>query len=241
MGESFDIDLARIPSHVAVIMDGNGRWATKRSIPRVAGHKAGMEALKRIVRFSSDIGIKYLTVYAFSTENWKRSEEEVSGIFKILVFYLKRELKELHKNRVKINILGDYSIIPSDAENAVREAVELTKDNDGLVFNIALNYGGRDEIRHAVEQIARDVADGKLKPEDITEDVISSGMYTAGMPDPELIIRTSGELRLSNFLLWQSAYSEFYFTDILWPDFDEAAMKEAIYSFQNRKRNFGGR
>lgn len=241
MTGTFDIDYSRLPSHIAVIMDGNGRWASGKGVPKLSGHKAGMEALKKIVRKSGEIGLKYLTVYAFSTENWKRSEEEVGGIFQILVYYMEREIKEIHRQNVKVNILGDYSVIPKKAEKSVREAVELTKKNTGLQFNIALNYGGRDEITRAVKKIADEVINGRMTVEDIDESAVAGMLYTAGMPDPDLIIRTSGELRLSNFLLWQSAYSEFYFTDCLWPDFDEEQYLEAIRNYQHRKRNFGGR
>lgn len=241
MTGTFDIDYSRLPSHIAVIMDGNGRWASGKGVPKLSGHKAGMEALKKIVRKSGEIGLKYLTVYAFSTENWKRSEEEVGGIFQILVYYMEREIKEIHRQNVKVNILGDYSVIPKKAEKSVREAVELTKNNTGLQFNIALNYGGRDEITRAVKKIADEVINGRMTVEDIDESAVTGMLYTAGMPDPDLIIRTSGELRLSNFLLWQSAYSEFYFTDCLWPDFDEEQYLEAIRNYQHRKRNFGGR
>ena len=241
MTGTFDIDYSRLPSHIAVIMDGNGRWASGKGVPKLSGHKAGMEALKKIVRKSGEIGLKYLTVYAFSTENWKRSEEEVGGIFQILVYYMEREIKEIHRQNVKVNILGDYSVIPKKAEKSVREAVELTKKNTGLQFNIALNYGGRDEITRAVKKIADEVINGRMTVEDIDESAGAGMLYTAGMPDPDLIIRTSGELRLSNFLLWQSAYSEFYFTDCLWPDFDEEQYLEAIRNYQHRKRNFGGR
>ena len=241
MTGTFDIDYSRLPSHIAVIMDGNGRWASGKGVPKLSGHKAGMEALKKIVRKSGEIGLKYLTVYAFSTENWKRSEEEVGGIFQILVYYMEREIKEIHRQNVKVNILGDYSVIPKKAEKSVREAVELTKKNTGLQFNIALNYGGRDEITRAVKKIADEVINGRMTVEDIDESAVAGMLYTAGMPDPDLIIRTSGELRLSNFLLWQSAYSEFYFTDCLWPDFDEEQYLEAIRNYQHIKRNFGGR
>ncbi len=241
MSTSFDIDYNKLPAHIAVIMDGNGRWASGKGLPKIAGHKAGMEALKKIVRKSGEIGLKHLTVYAFSTENWKRSDEEVSGIFQILVYYMEREIKEIHAQNVKVQILGDYSIIPEKARQAVERAVNLTKNNTGLSFNIALNYGGRDEIKRAVIKLAERVKSGNLEPAEITEEDISSLLYTSSMPDPDLIIRTSGELRLSNFLLWQSAYSELYFTDLLWPDFDENAFLGAIDSFQHRKRNFGGR
>ena len=236
-----DNTIAVMPAHVAVIMDGNGRWAKKNGVPRLSGLKAGMEALKKIVRRSGELGIDYLTVYAFSTENWKRSDEEVGGIFKILVYYMEREIREIHRENVKVNILGDYTIIPEAARKAVEDAVELTKNNTGLNFNIALNYGGRDEILRAVRSIAEEARAGDLDPESLTEESVSKRLYTGGMPDPDLIIRTSGELRLSNFLIWQSAYSEFYFTDILWPDFDESAYEEALRDFSHRKRNFGGR
>ena len=229
------------PEHVAIIMDGNGRWAKKRGLPRLSGHKAGMEALKKIVRYCGEQHIDYLTVYAFSTENWKRSDEEVSGIFKILVYYMERELKELHEMGVKVRILGDYSIIPEDARKAVDKALDITKDNTGLGFNIALNYGGRNDILKAVKEIGQEIKAGRLDIDDLDEAAVSDRLYTAGIPDPDLIIRTSGELRLSNFLLWQSAYSEFVFTDLLWPDFDEKAMEEALDEFNKRKRNFGGR
>ena len=231
----------RLPVHVAVIMDGNGRWAKQKGLPRLSGHKAGMEALKKIVRHSGERGIDYLTVYAFSTENWKRSDEEVGGIFRILVYYMEREIREIHRENVKVNILGDYRSIPEAARKSVEDAVELTKNNTGLNFNIALNYGGRDEILRAVKKIAAKAQEEGLDPESITEEMIGSHLYTGGMPDPDLIIRTSGELRLSNFLIWQCAYSEFYFTDILWPDFDEAAYEVALEAYTHRKRNYGGR
>ena len=239
--EEIGIDYNRLPSHVAIIMDGNGRWAKKRGLPRLAGHKAGMEALKKIVRKSGEIGMEHLTVYAFSTENWKRSEEEVSGIFQILVYYMEREIREIHQKGVRVSILGDLQRLPGPAREAVERAMELTKANQGLQFHIALNYGGRDEILRALRRLSQKVEQGGLMPDDITEEMISQALYTEGIPDPDLVIRTSGELRLSNFLLWQSAYSELYFTDILWPDFQEDAFLKAIADFQMRKRNFGGR
>ena len=205
------INKDRMPVHVAVIMDGNGRWAKKRGLPRLAGHNAGMKAMKKIVDHSDKLGIRYLTVYAFSTENWKRSVAEVSGIFRLLVSYVNSDLQELVRNNVRVKILGDYSELPEDAVRSLEKTLEKTKDNTGLQFNIALNYGGRDELRRAVQSLAFKVRDGQLAPEDITEDLISAELFTgsinADTPDPELIIRTSGELRLSNFLLWQSAYS----------------------------------
>lgn len=238
-----DIKFQKIPTHVAIIMDGNGRWAERRSIPRVMGHNAGMKAMKEIVKSSAEIGIEYLTVYAFSTENWKRSEEEVGGIFKLLVKYVDSELKELHKNNVKVNILGDWSKLPELAQDRLEKTLELTKDNTGLKFNIALNYGSREEIRSAVIDIAKDVKIGKLKEEDISDNIISEYLYTGklGIPDPDLLIRTSGEVRISNYLLWQIAYSEMVFTDVLWPDFTPDIFKDIIKEYGGRERRFGGR
>ncbi len=235
------IDLEKMPEHVAIIMDGNGRWAQNKNLPRMAGHNAGMLAMKEIVKASSSLGIKYLTVYAFSTENWKRSTEEVSGIFKLLVIYIEKELKELHENNVKVKILGDYQKLPKEAVKSLERSLETTKNNTGLQFNIALNYGGRDEILRSVKKLAQDVQDGNLKANDITEELIEANLYTKGIPDPDMIVRTSGEMRLSNYLLWQSAYSEFVITDVLWPDFSRDEYEKTIEIFQNRKRRFGGR
>ncbi|MEL7657056.1 MAG: isoprenyl transferase [Bacillota bacterium] len=235
------IDLERMPSHVAIIMDGNGRWAQSKNLPRMAGHNAGMAAIKEIVKASSILGIKHLTVYAFSTENWKRSTEEVSGIFKLIIIYIEKELKELHENNVKVRILGDYEQLPKEAVRSLQRSLETTKNNTGLQFNIALNYGGRDEILKSVKKLAKEVENGTLKADDITEEKIAENLYTAGIPDPDMIIRTSGEVRLSNYLLWQCAYSEFVFTEVLWPDFTREEYEKTIEIFQNRKRRFGGR
>lgn len=235
------IDLERMPAHVAIIMDGNGRWAKSRNLPHMAGHNAGMLAMKEIVKASSSLGVKHLTVYAFSTENWKRSTEEVSGIFKLLILYIEKELRELHENNVKVKILGDYERLPKEAVKSLDRSLNITKDNTGLQFNIALNYGGRDEILKSVKTLARKVENGNLKADDITEDMIAENLYTAGIPDPDMIIRSSGEMRLSNYLLWQCAYSEFVFTDVLWPDFSREEYEKTIEIFQNRKRRFGGR
>ena len=239
------LDKERMPKHVAIIMDGNGRWAKKKGVPRVAGHNAGMKAMKKIVDHSDKLGIEYLTVYAFSTENWKRSVEEVSGIFGLLVKYVNSELKELIENNVKVTVFGDYSMIPEDAKRSLEKTLEKTRNNTGLQFNIALNYGGRDEIRRAVCAIGEKVKKGELLPEDITEEVIGDHLYTGALnenvPDPELMIRTSGEIRLSNYLLWQTAYSEFVFTDVLWPDFTPEEYEKCIEEYQNRDRRFGGR
>jgi undecaprenyl diphosphate synthase len=234
------LDFERIPTHIAIIMDGNGRWAKERSLPRLAGHNAGMSALKEIVKHSSVLGIKHLTVYAFSTENWKRPEDEVGGIFKILIYYVNKELQELHNNNVKVNILGDYEKLPKDAVNKLEEALEKTKNNTGLKFHIALNYGSRKEIVRSTKKIAKKIKEGSLSPEEITTEILTNNMYTAGIPDPDLVIRTGGERRLSNFLLWQTAYSEFVFTDVFWPDFTPQCFEDAITEFQSRIRRFGG-
>lgn len=240
------LDRERIPAHIAIIMDGNGRWAKKRLLPRVAGHNAGMLAMKEILKRSSTLGVKYLTVYAFSTENWKRSEEEISGIFKLLVKYIDSELEELNANNVRVKILGDYSMLPDDAIERLDKSLATTENNTGLQFNIALNYGSRAEIVRAVNRIEQDRLSGKIdNKEPIDEALISRYLYTGdesgNVPDPDLIIRTSGEERLSNFLLWQCAYSEFAFTDVLWPDFTPEIYEAMIEAFQKRDRRFGGR
>ncbi len=239
------LDKDKLPKHIAIIMDGNGRWATAKGLPRMAGHNAGMKAMKEIVKRSGELGIEHLTVYAFSTENWKRSLEEINGIFSLIVIYVEKELRELHENNVRVRVLGDYSMLPPDSVRSLEKAIDTTEKNTGLQFNIALNYGGRDEIRRAVCDIAEKVAAGSLKPEDIDEEVISEHLWTGSfhekVPDPELIIRTSGEERLSNFLLWQTAYSEFVFADELWPDFTPQVYERCIEEFQKRDRRFGGR
>jgi undecaprenyl diphosphate synthase len=222
-------------------MDGNGRWARERGLPRLSGHNAGMLAMKEIVKRASSLGVKYLTVYAFSTENWKRSIEEVSGIFNLLVVYVDRELAELSANNVKVRILGEYGRLPANAIERLKRSIEATAGNSGLHFNIALNYGSRDEIVRGLRAIAEDVRAGRLAPSDIDAARVSDSLYTGGMPDPDLIIRTGGERRLSNFLLWQSAYSEFVFSDLYWPDFSPEAFEEAIAEYQSRERRFGGR
>lgn len=238
-------ETVKIPQHVAVIMDGNGRWAEKNKVTRLAGHNRGMYAMKEIIKRADVLGIKYLTVYAFSTENWKRSQDEVGGIFNLLVKFVASELEELNANNVKVHILGDYSKIPKAAVNSIEKALETTKENDGLQFNIALNYGSRAEILRAVRHIGAEAAAGKIKAEDIDEAMITGYLYTGeendNIPDPDLIIRTSGEQRLSNFLLWQAAYSELAFTDSLWPDFTPDEFEKMINEFGGRKRRFGGR
>ncbi|MCR4601257.1 MAG: isoprenyl transferase [Clostridia bacterium] len=239
-----DENAPQVPKHIAIIMDGNGRWARRRGMPRVAGHNAGMKALKEIVRICSDMGVKYLTVYAFSTENWKRPQDEVTGIFKIMVYYIQKELRELAEKNVRIRVLGNWDAIPEEAEKSMEHALAETEKNDGMVFNIALNYGGRTEITDAFRKIAAEAAAEGKSPEEfadsITEELIGSAMTTAGMPDPDMIIRTGGEMRLSNFLLWQCAYSEFIYTDVFWPDFDEKELKRCIEEFNSRHRRYGG-
>lgn len=212
----------------------------KRGLPRLNGHNAGMAALKEIVKHSSTLGISYLTVYAFSTENWKRPEEEVSGIFKLLILYVQKEIKELNENNVKVNILGDWSVLSKDVQKAIMMAIETTKNNTGLHFNIALNYGGRAEITYAVKSILNSVEKGELKASDVNEASIASRLYTAGMPDPDMIIRTGGEFRLSNYLIWQSAYSELVVSDVFWPDFSPKEYEKSIIEYQSRERRFGG-
>ncbi len=237
------LDMDRIPRHVAIIMDGNGRWAKAHGVPRVAGHNAGMKAMKKIVDHSDKLGVEYLTVYAFSTENWKRSVEEVGGIFKLLVKYVQSDLKGLIDNNVHVNILGDYSAIPEDARKSLEKTLAKTSANDGLKFNIAINYGSRDEIRRSVTELCRMVKDGQLEPEDVTEEMIGAHLFTGheDIPDPEVVIRTSGEERLSNFLMWQCAYSEFVFVDEFWPDFTPERYEKALEIYQSRDRRFGGR
>ena len=228
-----------VPRHIAIIMDGNGRWAKKRGLPRTAGHKAGAEAFRKIANYCREIGVEYLTVYAFSTETWKRSEEEVSGIMKLLGAYLKEALQDMEKNRVKFRFFGDLSRLSPNLQKLCNEAQEKSGQYDVQV-NFCLNYGGRDELVHAAKSFAQEVAEGKRKPEELTEELLSSYLYSANVPDPELIIRPSGELRTSNFLLWQSAYSEYVFLNVLWPDFGPADLDEAIAQYHGRNRRFGG-
>ena len=233
-----------VPDHIGVIMDGNGRWAKKRMQPRVFGHKAGMDALRKVAIAASDMGVKALTVYAFSTENWTRPDKEVKFIMNLPVEFYDKFVPELHQKNMKIQMIGETDRLPKQTFEALKKAEELTKLNTGLILNFALNYGGRAEITQAVKLIAQDVLDAKVNPGDITEELIGEYLFTGHLPktlrDPDLIIRTSGELRLSNFLPWQAAYSELYFTDVLWPDFDEEALKEAIAEFNRRNRRFGG-
>ena len=230
-----------LPVHIAIIMDGNRRWAKARMMPVKLGHKQGAETLKKIVRYAQKIGIKYMTVYAFSTENWKRSEEEVAALMDLLKAYLEDFAKEADTENIVIRVLGSMKELSKELQDAINRTVERTKDNTGIIFNIALNYGGRNEIVNATRQISEEVLAGKIKPEDIDEEMLSKHMYTKGEPDPDLLIRTSGELRLSGFLPWQSTYSELYFVDKLWPDFDEKDLDEAIKVYSSRNRKFGAK
>lgn len=234
-----ELDLKNLPQHVAFIMDGNGRWAKRRGMPRLVGHNAGTETLKKIVKESKRLGIKYITFYAFSTENWKRPSDEVNGLMNILVKFIQSEVDEIHENQIKINILGDLDRLPKYARDQVEYAIKLTEKNDSMFFNIALNYGARDELLSAVKQISEDVKSSKIDSANIDEALFSQYLYTNGMPDPDLLIRTSGEKRLSNFLLWQLAYSEFEFVTVFWPDFNEQVYQKALYDYQKRNRRFG--
>lgn len=233
----------KLPRHVAIIMDGNGRWAQKRGMPRTFGHKAGVEALRAIIRRSSNLGIEALTIYAFSTENWKRSAEEVGALMGLLLEYFTKEIEELHKEHVCIRIIGDIDGMPEGLErqqNALRAAMAKTQGNTGLKLNIALNYGGQQEIVRAAQNLARKAAAGELRPEDIDQKAVADELYTAGLPEVDYLIRTSGEMRLSNFLLYQLAYAEFYVTDVLWPDFSSEEYERALDAFGHRDRRYGG-
>jgi undecaprenyl diphosphate synthase len=225
----------KIPAHVAIIMDGNGRWARARGLPRLAGHRAGVENLRRVIEASIEFGIQFLTIYAFSTENWGRPIEEVRGLINILEEVIDRELNELHRNNVQLRHIGRLDGLNPVLQRKVRRAIELTCNNNRLVLNVAWNYGGRDEIIHAIRSM---IEDG-VAPEDVDETLVDQYLYTSDCPDPDLIVRTSGELRTSNFLIWQSAYSEWYFPQIYWPDFDREALLEALWDYAQRDRRFG--
>ncbi len=228
------------PRHVAIIMDGNGRWAEQRGLPRSAGHRRGVETVREIVRASKDFGIEYLTLYSFSSENWTRPKSEISELFALLKLFVRRDLAEMHKSNVQLKIIGEREGLPDDILALLDEAVSLTANNDGQTLVIAFNYGSRGEIASAARRIAVKIKSGELQPDDLDTERISNELDTAGIPDPDLVIRTSGEIRLSNFLLWQSAYSEFVFVDCLWPDFDKSAYHAAIETYRNRTRKFGG-
>lgn len=230
----------QLPSHIAIIMDGNGRWANKRALPRIAGHHEGMKTVKKITRFANEVGIKVLTLYAFSTENWKRPKMEVEFLMRLPEEFLGTYLPELIEQNVQVQMMGNIELLPEHTKRAVKKAMDQTAMNDGLILNFALNYGSRDEIVQAVSQIARDVQAGHVALEEISEELLSNHLMTKHLSDPDLLIRTSGEVRLSNFMLWQLAYTEFWFTDTLWPDFDEACLLDAIENYQKRNRRYGG-
>jgi undecaprenyl diphosphate synthase len=227
--------LEKVPNHVAIIMDGNGRWALARGLPRIAGHRAGTENLRRVMEGCGELGIKYLTLYAFSTENWGRPEEEVRGLMGILEDVIDSELKELHREGVQLRHIGILDRLDPVLREKVLHAIELTKDNDRLILNIAFNYGGRDEIVHAIRNMIYDGVD----PNEVTDELVSKYLFTHGVPDPDLVIRTSGELRISNFLIWQAAYAEWYFTPVYWPDFDKTELRKAVEEYSHRDRRYG--
>lgn len=233
-------DLQHLPRHIAIIMDGNGRWAKKRGLPRTAGHAAGAETFRSIATYCKDIGLEYLTVYAFSTENWKRPADEVSAIMGLLKKYLLEAIAQMERDRVKMAFFGDLSPLTPELRQLCQRTQEISTHYDGCQVNICLNYGGRDELLRAAMAYAQDCAEGKADPNHLTQEQFGGYLYSKGIPDPDLIIRPSGELRLSNFLLWQSAYAEFYFTDVLWPDFSKEELHRAIAAYQSRSRRFGG-
>jgi len=236
-----NIDKSNLPGHIAIIMDGNGRWAKKFLMKRAAGHRAGAQALRRLTERMNADGFKMLTVYAFSTENWKRDDEEVSYLMGLMHEYIQQYIDDAKKNNVKMTVIGDMSRLEPSLRVKIAQLKEMTADNDGLTLCIALNYGGRDEIARAAQKIARDAAAGRIAPEDVDETAVAERLDTNGLPDPDLIIRTSGEMRLSNFLLWQAAYAEFIAMDVLWPDFKIEHLYKAVAQYQGRERRFGGR
>jgi undecaprenyl diphosphate synthase len=228
-----------VPRHIAIIMDGNGRWAKRNNKARVYGHQQGVESVRRTVKACNNANVEFLTLYAFSTENWKRPEQEINALMELLVRTIRKETPDLKKQNVRIKMIGDSNALPEDCINELKEAMKMTENNTGLTLTLALSYSGRSEITNAMQAIASKVQAGLLHAEDIDHNTIEQHLYTAQMPDPELVIRTSGEYRISNYLLWQSAYAEFYFTSTLWPDFDEHELNKAIDSFRNRERRFG--
>ncbi|MBE6871566.1 MAG: isoprenyl transferase [Ruminococcaceae bacterium] len=234
------LNSAAVPSHIAIIMDGNGRWAKKRGLPRMAGHTEGVKTLKRIARYCGEIGVKYLTVYAFSTENWKRPKEEIDNLMKLLKLYIGDFKKDGNVDNICVKVIGDVSRFPDDVQKEIADVMEITKDGTSICLNIALNYGGRAELTYVMRKIAEKVKNGEITADMITEQMLSEEMYTAGMPDPDIIIRPSGEQRLSNFLLWQAAYTEFWYSDVLWPDFKPEDLDKAIADYNNRERRYGG-
>lgn len=229
-----------LPQHIAIIMDGNGRWARKRGLPTIAGHRAGVKAAERIVEAAAEMGIKVLTMFTFSTENWKRPKNEVSALFKLLENYLDSQTAKLNKNNIRFSVIGDMEPFPPSLKTRLAKTIGSTSANTGLVLNLALNYGSRAEILMAARNAARDISDGRLKPGDLTEESFSGYLYTSGLPDPDLLIRTSGESRVSNFLLWQISYSEIYITKKFWPDFNKSDLNKAVSEYRSRDRRFGG-
>ena len=235
-----EVDLKRLPRHIAIIMDGNGRWAKKRGLPRTAGHAAGAETFRTIATYCKDIGLDYLTVYAFSTENWKRPADEVEAIMGLLKKYLLEAIGQMERDKVKMEFFGDLSPLTPELRQLCERTREISRHDDGCQVNICLNYGGRDELMRAAKAYAQDCLEGRADPNHLTQDQFGSYLFSKDVPDPDLVIRPSGELRLSNFLLWQSAYAEFYFTDVLWPDFSKEELLKAIAAYQGRNRRFGG-
>jgi len=233
------LDPANIPKHIAIIMDGNGRWAQARGHIRIMGHKAGVKAVKAIIETARELGLPVLTLYAFSTENWNRPQDEVSGLMNLLKNYLQSELDAMLKNDIRLRAIGDINGLPADVQDVLHSTIERTRHNKALTLNLALNYGGRNELLHAIREIAAQVGRGDLQSEAITEELVADHLYTSGLPDPDLLIRTGGESRLSNFLLWQASYAELYFTETAWPDFDKTCLLEAILAYQQRQRRFG--
>lgn len=228
-----------IPQHIAIIMDGNGRWAKSKGMPRAIGHREGVRSVREIVTVCGELGVKYLTLYAFSTENWRRPKDEVSTLMSLLVTSLRQEINDLHKNKIRLTTIGDLTQLPKEAQRELQDAVERTKDNPGLTLNLALSYSGRWDVVRAIRRIAIESRSGKISPEDIDERLVASFLSTAGIPDPDLLIRTSGEMRLSNFLLWELAYTEFFISPVYWPQFRRTELYEAVLSFQKRERRFG--
>jgi len=233
-------EIAECPRHVAIIMDGNGRWAAARGLPRGEGHRRGVEALRRVVRGAGELGVRYLTIFSFSSENWSRPAQEIGDLFGLLRRFIRNDLAELHRDGVRVRIIGERTGLEPDIIALLKEAEELTRNNTRMTLIVAFNYGSRQEIANAAQRLAAEVAAGKLDPKAITADAIEARLDTAGIPDPDLIIRTSGEQRLSNFLMWQAAYSEFVFVPVHWPDFDKAALRDAIDEYSRRERRFGG-
>ena len=239
MADAPDPAARPIPRHIAIIMDGNGRWARRHGLPRTAGHRRGAEALRRAVQGAGDLGVSHLTVFGFSSENWKRPAGEIDDLMWLLRRYIQSEIAELHKNNIRLNVIGDRTRLPADVARMIADAEARTAENTALVFTVALNYGSRNEITDAARQLAEAVAAGRLAPESITAEQLGARLFTADLPDPDLILRTSGEQRISNFLLWQAAYSELVFMDKLWPDFAESDLTEAVREYQRRERRYG--